>query len=254
MLYALFDENGQQKNLSDGTFSLNNSWVKVPEDFAFDPYAEQLVLIDGVLGKEPIPLYVAPSYYRLWEFVANATDYHAWPGDVPFDILGLFPKYFVGMGFRTKTIHYANRNATDPIVKLEYEFILDEGKQSLNESPLKISFMMSDGKWGDRTKPILRTYDTELEKGKELKARRSNIIDELKGLAAKMGIAPVILELIKKFQLQVDRYVESGSADLYKAIRDDTSLPWLARNLPNGAPARAALLRYLVVGLMENVE
>jgi hypothetical protein len=249
MLLVKFDKEGIQAALADETLDLNEEWKECPEDF--DPATQQLRLVKGKIVIGPLAEQKAAPHYLLWEYVSNATDYYAWPGDVPFDILGLYPRYFVGMGFRKKTIHYANRDATGPVVKLEYDFILDEGQQSLKESPLKISFMMSDGNWSQRIKPILRTYDTPLEKQKELRARRANIIDELKGLAAQMGISPVILELIKKFQLQVDRYVESGSADLFKAIRDDTTLPWLAGNLPNRAPARAALLRYLIVGLME---
>jgi hypothetical protein len=251
MLYVLFNEEGKQINLADDERLIDSSWQEIPEDFEFDINIEQLLLVKGEFQKEPIPPYVEPPYYRIYDYMSGDYDKWAFPGDFPFDILGFKTKSFVAAtGFRTKTIYYVDEEMTDSIVKVEYEFILDEGKPSLNKSPMKISFRMSDGSWSLITKYSIRHYKTSLEKQRELEIRRNNIVDQLKGLADQMGLLPQMNKLFEDYGSECFQYLKSGSPSLKKAIESDTKTPWLNANLPNGKPARVAISQYLSVGLV----
>ena len=248
-MYVRFNDSGQQIELAYEPYT-NDSWLLIPEDLEFDLGTDLVVLIDGKLSKIPKPPYVAPPHYQINEYISQNTDLYEWPGDFPFDILGFQTKSFVALGLRRKTLYYSDVEMTDAIVKVEYEFVLDEGKSSMNRSPCTISFRMSDGSWSVKTKNILRTYNTSLEKQRELEARRNNIVDQLKGLAEQMGLLAQMTKLFEDYGAECFQYLKSGSSKLREAIQNDTKTPWLDANLPNGKPARAAITEYLSVGLI----
>lgn len=254
-MYVAFDELGQQKDICEDLGYTNlfpeYDWRKT--DLAIDLSAQRFALEDGEIKVIEF-VDAPPASYLIYDFIHDYQgDRTASPRHIIFpEQLDIYPpkRSYIAKGERTKTIYFSDDTYSTSIIKVEYVFNRDE-KGLLLSKTRTISWKLDNGHWAAETKPYTIPVSSETERLQEIKIRRENIIDGLKGLAAEMGITDYILELFKAYQLECDLYKNSGSALLYKAIKEETNIPWLDARLPNGKVARAALLLHLEVGVTE---
>lgn len=197
-------------------------------------------------------------YFLIWDFMDVPDDFDKTqhPGDIifPQQLKQYLPKKsFMSFGERVKSLYFTNKAYNKAVIRVEYVFHRDEAKLKLLKIVQTIAWKLSDGTWSPAVKVMEIPVTDPNEQSRELKRRRGNIIDQLKGLAVSMDIGDYVLQLFERFLLEESLYVQAGSQALYKAIRDDEDLDWLNANLPNGFPARATLLSYLSIGLAKGI-
>lgn len=191
--------------------------------------------------------------YKIYDYVNHKEgDETEWPGAIIFPEqlnIHLPKKSLIQFGERINSTYYRDQSYTDPVIKVDYVFHRDIDGYLLYKERI-ISWQKTDNSWCPNTKQLVIPVSSEIEREREIKQRRNNIIDGLKGLAAEMGITNYMLELFSTYQLEENLYVESGSDALYRAIENDTTTPWLNSILPNTFQARFALLLHLQHGII----
>ena len=248
-MYICFNENNKQKivtrDLDHANLFPDEIWEQVED---FDTKNFLMEKVEGVNTLVPKPVKTPVLTYRIYEFMHGDYDATAYPGDIPYHIFGLVPKYSVILGLRQETLYLNPNDETDEIVKVSYLFQKEPGKTCMETRKRKIYFKMSDGSWSPIVKETTKKYNTSLKKQKELRARRENIIEQLKSLAEEMGILERVEELFSLYSKEGYLYTNSGSLQLRDAILNDTVTLWLNENLPNGYPARETIASYFAIG------
>ena len=208
---------------------------------------------EDLIEEEHKSLIEKVPYYLIYDYIDDAglsnTD---WPGRIIFpDQLDRYlpKKSFIAFGERVKTLYFTDETYTKSIIKVEYTFNRD-AEGYLKDKIRTIFWKKSDETWCPKKKVLNIPVSSETEKQREIKIRRRNIIDGLKGLAGEMNITDRILELFALYQSEEALYVESGNNALYNAIQNDVVTTWLDSPLPNGLIARIALLLHLQHGIV----
>ena len=261
-MFVRFDQDGVQAEIClDETYKNNSpfeDWFAVSLD-EFNPETQEFSLVDGVptiVTKASEPFTEALPYLIydfLQDYSGSDTD---WPGSIifPEQLDTHLPKRTtIAFGERIQTVYYSDDTYSTEVIKVDYVFTRDELGYLLYKTRT-ISWKKTDGNWCPRTKVCKIPVSSDTERLREIKTRRENIIDGLKGLAAEMGITERILELFSLYQLQTDLYIQTGSKALYESILNDTTTVWLDGTLPNGFNAREALLLHLNIGIVEQLE
>ena len=167
------------------------------------------------------------NYYKIyryrepWQLPTNL-DLH--PGSIifPEQLNKNLPKEpNIYLGERRQTIYYdryEDGQYQDPIIKIAYAFKRDD-TGLVFEKIKTIVWCLESGKWSSQTQQDSIPVVSESVKLQEIKRRRSNIIDELKGLAKKFSTAEIpleakILEVFEENQLLINSYIDAGSAQV----------------------------------------
>ena len=134
-------------------------------------------------------------------------------------------------GERIQSIYYDNydfdtETFSKPVVKVDYVFVRDE-KGLLKYKERTITWAFKSGNWSPEVQYDVIPMTSTSEKLNEIKRRRSNIVEETKSLAEKLGILSATLDVFSKYDREVSRYINAGSADLANAIISDTEFGWL---------------------------
>ena len=195
-------------------------------------------------------------YLEPWELRSNLSQH---PGYIIFpDSLNrnLPKKPTIHLGERRKSVYYdrfENGEYIDPIIKVEYSFKRED--QGLVYEKLRtICWQLENDKWSSDVQTDVIPVVSEGEKLREIKRRRANIIDELKGLAKKFTTSDIpleakILEIFEENQLLINSYIDAGSAKFRDAIGSSKE-DWLDTIIPaTGNKSRDVLVQYLSIGL-----
>lgn len=147
----------------------------------------------------------------------------------------LHKQTFVVKGERRSSVYYKyfqedTQTYDHKILRVDYTFVRDEN--GLVQKRIKvISWVRQDGSWGDATKTEISHVSDPREKLREIKIRRSNIIDELKGLGKLFGLGDKITPFFEKYSIEADQFVEGGSRLLRDAIAQSDEA-WLDEVIP----------------------
>lgn len=137
-------------------------------------------------------------------------------------VTNLLKETVIFRGERINSSYYAKYNQAlqeleNLILKVDYTFDRDEEGLLVRKTKL-ISWMLEDGTWGDSTKKEVSYMIDEREKLREIKIRRSNLVDELKGLGRQVGLSEKLIPFFEEYQVLINQYVDSGSHNLRDAI------------------------------------
>lgn len=195
-------------------------------------------------------------YRQPWQ-LPPSLDIH--PGDIifPEQLNRDLPKQtIIELGERRQSIYYdryRDGEYLDPIIKVDYVFNRDE-RGFVFEKVRTISWCLEDGTWSQQTQKDFIPVVSQAEQITELKRRRENIINELKGLAKKYSTTQLpleakILEVFEANQVLINSYIDAGSPKFRDAISISTE-PWLDEVVvATGNTSRDILLSYLSIGL-----
>jgi hypothetical protein len=261
-MFVRFDDAGVQAELCLDELYKNSSpfdnWFDVSAE-EFNPITQEFSLVEGVptITTKENQTSADTPYYLVYDFIEGGYESETdWPGRIifPEQLDTYLPKKTtITFGERVQTIYYSDETYSTEIIKVDYVFTRDELGYLLYKTRT-ISWKKTDGNWCPKTKVCKIPVASETEKLREIKTRRENIIDGLKGLAAEMSLTERILELFSRYQLETDLYIQTGSRSLYESIENDTTTLWLNGLLPNGFNAREALLLHLAIGIVEQPE
>ena len=195
-------------------------------------------------------------YREPWQ-LPSSLDVH--PGDIifPEQLNKNLPKQpIIYLGERRKSIYYdryENKEYFDPIIKIAYAFKRDE--QGLVYEKIKtIAWCLENNKWSTQIQQDSIPVISEAEKLQEIKRRRENIINELKGLAknfstAELPLEAKILQVFEENQILINSYIDAGSPKFRNALAESTE-SWLDVVIPaTGNKSRDVLVQYLSIGL-----
>ena len=202
------------------------------------------------------------NYFKIYRYrepfeLPQSLDIH--PGSIifPEQLNKNLPKEpTIYLGERRQTIYYdryEDEQYKDPIIKIAYAFKRDDAGL-VYEKIRTIVWCLESGKWSSQTQQDSIPVVSEALKLQEIKRRRSNIIDELKGLAKKFSTAEIpleakILAVFEENQLLINSYIDAGSAKFRNAIAS-SSESWLDAVVPaTGNKSRDIIVSYLSIGL-----
>lgn len=195
-------------------------------------------------------------YLEPWQ-LPSSLDVH--PGHIifPDQLNKNLPKEpTIYLGERRKSTYYdrfENGEYVDPIIKIAYAFKRDD-KGFVYEKVKTIVWCLKDDNWSSQTQIDFIPVVSESEKIIEIKRRRTNIINELKGLAKKFDTVELplesrILTVMEENQLLVNSYIDAGSAKFRDAIAQSNA-DWLDEVVvATGNKPRDIFLTYLSIGL-----
>lgn len=199
-------------------------------------------------------------YREPWQ-LPQSLDVH--PGSIIFDegkdLTKRLPKYStIYLGERRKSVYYDRydkdtQQYAEPIVQVVYGFKRDE-KGLVTEKVRNIQWYLESGNLSPDGQLDIIPITEDATKLKEIERRRSNLINELKGLAKKfstdeLNLEIKIPEIFEKYQLEKGMYVDAGSARFRDAIASDNT-DWLDETIvATGNTSRQVLTQYLSIGL-----
>jgi len=161
-------------------------------------------------------------------------------------------KKYMALGERVKRLYFdPGSDYGEPIIRTTHRFDRDGDGIYLENHNKKIFFTLEDGSWSKDFIEFNIPVTSFDDKEEEIERRRKNIVSELKTLASSMDIRPYMVELFDEYANETYSYVSSGSDKLVKAI-ESSPISFLNGSLPNGAPAREAILNYLRIGVIKN--
>ena len=203
--------------------------------------------------------------FRLYSFVEPelATDRYHPPTHIiiPQHLsVDLYPNKTMVLGERVATTWYSsyeNGVFSDPIVKMTYQFDRDS-EGLLTGRKITLSYMLKDGTWSDEIKSRYKYVINTDDKLREIKQRRTNIVNDCKGRASDFGISGVIGQLFDEFLAFIALYQESGSPKLRDAIKAEQreEFAWLDTELDEslGGSIRNLLVMMFSIGVNEPKE
>ena len=200
--------------------------------------------------------------FKLYDFVEPelATDRYQAPTHViiPQNLsVDLYPNKTMHLGERISTTWYAkfeDDHFEEPVVRMDYRFDRDESGL-LTGRLMTINYMLKDGTWSKETKSRYKHVINTDDRLREIKGRRSNIVNDLKGRAKDFGISGVIGQLFDEYLALIALYIESGSPKLRDAIANNSQeqFSWLDTELDKslGGSIRNLLISMFNIGVNE---
>lgn len=161
------------------------------------------------------------------------------------------------LGERRRSVYcdrVENGEYIEPIIKIAYAFKRDE-MGLVYEKVRTIAWMLESDKWSRDVQSDIIPIISDAEKLTEIKRRRYNVVTELKGLAKQystpeFNLEGKTLEIFENYQLEVNSYIDAGSAKLRDAIASDNA-GWLDIKNPatNNTP-REVFYKYFSIGVL----
>ena len=142
-----------------------------------------------------------------------------WQTDLIRDI---YKQTIINKGERVSSVFYGKfapetEEYSEKLFRIDYGFERNSAGLLLKRTKV-ISWVLQDGSYGDEPKIQTKYITNERERLREIKIRRSNIIDELKGVGAQYNLSQHLIPFFEQYQLLVNQYIDSGSQNLRDAI------------------------------------
>lgn len=204
--------------------------------------------------KDKIRKYVEDREYVIYDYyIKQQIDKTSLPIHVIFPeqlTQNLYKVSIFNYGDRIENTYYAGYGrASDtlntPVVKINFTFHRDTD-YLIKYVDRVFSWMRKDGNWSTETYSDIKVYSSSIQKLRELRLVRSNIVEEAQEKAKIFGFLPQMLHIYDMFDQEVNLYEKAGSNALSQAIANATGVDWgwLDDLTPDGAMTNRAFLSY----------